>query len=101
MAAKLFRTLGAQLSAKMSPLCPSSLAIGTRFPYRTLVVIGGRGGGNRTAPTQPTTGWPNALPCGANCVHHSCGQSCFSEGQGDSSVDGAGGARSAPHLPGV
>ncbi len=45
--------------------------------------------------------WPNAPQCGANCVHHSCGQSCFSEGQGDSSVDGAGGAGSAPHLPGL
>ena len=32
---------------------------------------------------------------------HLCGQSCFSEGQGDSSVDGAGGAGSAPHLQGI
>ena len=59
---------------------------------------GGRGGGVEE-PNQQR--WPNAPPCGANCVHHSCGQSCFSEGQGGSSLNGAGAGTNAPGLPGL
>ncbi len=66
--------IGAEKNAKISALCPSSLAIGARFPYRTLVVIGGggRGGGRGTTPTQPTTGWrqmhPHVARIGAKAV---------------------------------
>ncbi len=57
------------------PLCPSSLAIGARFSYRTLVVIGGERGAERKGKrnsTNPTNNGgqmhPHVVRIGAKAV---------------------------------